>query len=209
MWSVLRFLYMAFLPLAGVVVLSLQGWKTNFFIAFGIAIVLLIYAYLQAILISMEKKEGVNGVAMLRGLLPVAMVGLASGFQWDRWIVEQMVLEAGSFVLVLAICMMIKAATDGIQMMFVIFLFFGAPALGFLYLGGRALVETSDGELDCTALSLLVVAFAFALFDSWKRFRPYGIDNKPMDDLSGSGWQIACIIIWAMVTIIGIPALLV
>ncbi|MEM7600807.1 MAG: hypothetical protein AAF357_05270 [Verrucomicrobiota bacterium] len=209
MWAISRFLYVALLPLAGCAVLSVQGWRTNVFVALSIVLGLLVYAFLQAVLISMEKTEKVTAKEMLRGILPLALVGVASGLSWERWIVEQMLLETGSFSLVIALAFLIKGSSEGCGGLAVVFALFVAPALGLIYLAGRALIFSREGSLDLAALCILSVAFAVAFYDGWKRFRPYVLGGKQMTDLEGSGWQMAAIIIWTLATLVGIPWLLV
>ena len=75
---------------------------------------MIVFAYLQAVLITAERKEGVGRIAILRGLLPIAVAGAAAGFQWDRWLIEQMLLETGSFSLVIAVVLLRKASWEGL-----------------------------------------------------------------------------------------------
>ena len=90
-----------------------------------------------------------------------------------------------------------------------VFVLFVSPALGLIYVAGRALVWTREGEFSLPTLILLVLAFALAFYDGWKRFYPFGLGDKQMEDLDGSGWQIAVIILWATLALFGVPWLLI
>lgn len=189
--------------------MALEGVSINPLMSIVIVFGIFIFDYLQAALISTEAFRGIHRFDLFRAIAPIAIVGLVSGFAWREWIIEQTLLEAGAFSVMIAVMALVKASQEGSSAPWVVVLIvFVAPAIGIVWLAVAALLHFGAGRESIWPWIGLAIAFGISVWDGWRRMYPFALGTDQLSEPVGGGIATVLVAIWFVALLVGIPWLL-
>lgn len=204
----LRVVYLAVLPVAGVLFLSREGWRIPGWLAVFTAIGIFVAGFLQAALIRTEFHGSRSRPATIRWAVIVVLVGVAVAFDWRRWIMEQFLLEIASFSVAVALIALRKAAEEGGIVhgpWLVVLIVFVLPAAGIVTVCVRGLSSVSPSFPDSVLSLALGGAFLLAVFDGVQRLRPYTLGGRQLREPFAGGPMTVFVAGWLIILLVGVP----
>lgn len=204
----MRFVYLVFLPVAGLVAAVSGGAEIGRGWGFGIAIGLFLYHYLTWALFETERewiKGSAGGMDWRRWawvLPPLIVLALSKGDP-RHWLIEQTLLEAGAFVAAMGALAMVKCAGEGREAPWLLALaVFVLPSVALLVKLGMIWLERRDGDFGWEGWAFLG-AWAMGVAAQYRRLGPFvtGRDQL-MEPLTTPG-RCALAVVWLFVLLIG------
>lgn len=203
-----RFLYLVFLPVAGLVAAVSVGAEIGRGWGFGIAIGLFLYHYLTWALFETERewiRSAAGGTSWRRWtwvLPPLIVLALLRGDP-GQWLIEQTLLEAGAFVAAMGALAMVKCADEGKEAPWLLALaVFVLPSVALLVKLGMIWLERREGEFGGEGWVFLG-AWMMCVVAQYRRLGPFvtGRDQL-MEPLTTPG-RCTLAVVWLFALLIG------
>ncbi len=200
--SLLRFIYLALLPLAGCAVIQTSGFSIGRGWGFGIAMGLFIYHYLLWALYETERLDRKLPDKIWLQLLSLAIVLFAVSGDWRNWLVEQTILEAGAFTTAVALLAIRKASREGRDAPWFLVLVFVLPAAAILYRLGAFWWMRHGDKLDWRDLAFTVAAI-LSTSAHFGRLKPYIIGHDSLMEPLTSSPRLVFTVVWLILLLVG------
>lgn len=204
--SLLRFIYLALLPLAGCAVIQTSGFSIGRGWGFGIAMGLFIYHYLLWALYETEQLDHKLPDKIWLQLLSLAIVLFAVRGDWRNWLVEQTILEAGAFTLAVAVLAVWKASAEGRDAPWFLVLVFVLPAAAILYRLGAFWWMRHGDTPDGWDLAFAIAA-VLSTSAHFGRLKPYIIGHDSLMEPLTSSPRLVFTVVWLILLLVGAMAL--
>lgn len=205
--SLLRFIYLALLPIAGCVVIQTSGFAIGRGWGFGIAIGLFIYHYLLWALYETERLDAKfpHKLWLQMGSLVIVLCTVQGN--WRDWLVEQTILEAGAFTLAVAVLAVWKALQEGRDApWYLVVLVFLLPSGAILFRLGAFWWTRHRDSLDWWDLAFAVAA-VLSSGAHLGRLKPYVLGRNALMEPLSSQPRLIFMVVWLAFLLVGGMAL--
>lgn len=205
--SLLRFIYLAILPLAGCAVIQTSGFAIGRGWGFGIAMGLFIYHYLLWALYETERLDGKlpHKLWLQMGSLVIVLFSVQGN--WRDWLVEQTILEAGAFTLAVAILAVWKASAEGRKApWYLVVLVFLLPSAAILFRLGAFWWTRHRDSADWWDLAFAVAA-VLSTSAHLGRLKPYVLGHDALMEPLSSQPRLILMVLWLAFLLVGGMAL--
>ncbi len=195
----LQLAYHFIVPIAGCILVQMDGPRFGPWGALGIAIGLFVYSYLQWALVATERLSGGASRIWILQLVGIVLIGVLVRANWKDWIIEQMFLEAVSFSLGIAVLALYKAGKEQHEKMkppwFLIILVFCLPA-GLLVWYILPAWLHRHSEAPTWEWLVFGLAFLIGVGTAFRTMKPFAMADDHLVEPLDRGWKIGFIAVW-------------